>query len=170
MCISALLGGCNFFSFLFVFFMLFYREKIMTTPRKEKKREARREEKAEKAAILDKVCMFLKCNFLLLFSFFFLFSFFGGVGFVNFDFWSGWGKNNLAHVLTIYRVSKRNCLNGLSEMFMVTSIIFLSKNTTKFLIWKQCRLSVKMKMRSKIWKAYILPIFNFFNFLSFFLW
>ncbi|KAL3501132.1 hypothetical protein ACH5RR_035581 [Cinchona calisaya] len=30
------------------------REKIMTTPRKEKKREARREEKAEKAAILDK--------------------------------------------------------------------------------------------------------------------
>ena len=31
------------------------REKIMTTPRKEKKREARREEKAEKAAALDKV-------------------------------------------------------------------------------------------------------------------
>lgn len=31
------------------------REKIMTTPRKEKKREARREEKAEKAAVLDKV-------------------------------------------------------------------------------------------------------------------
>lgn len=30
------------------------REKIMTTPRKEKKREARREEKAEKAALLDK--------------------------------------------------------------------------------------------------------------------
>ncbi|CAH1441442.1 unnamed protein product [Lactuca virosa] len=30
------------------------REKIMTTPRKEKKREAIREEKAEKAAILDK--------------------------------------------------------------------------------------------------------------------
>nr|KAJ0207158.1 hypothetical protein LSAT_V11C500289720 [Lactuca sativa] len=30
------------------------REKIMTSPRKEKKREARREEKAEKAAILDK--------------------------------------------------------------------------------------------------------------------
>lgn len=30
------------------------REKIMTTPRKEKKREARREEKAEKAAVLDK--------------------------------------------------------------------------------------------------------------------
>eukprot|EP00262_Sarcandra_glabra_P010405 TRINITY_DN25685_c0_g1_i1.p1 TRINITY_DN25685_c0_g1~~TRINITY_DN25685_c0_g1_i1.p1 ORF type:complete len:302 (-),score=69.31 TRINITY_DN25685_c0_g1_i1:134-1039(-) len=30
------------------------REKIMTMPRKEKKREARREEKAEKAAILDK--------------------------------------------------------------------------------------------------------------------
>ncbi|KAI8023924.1 hypothetical protein LOK49_LG03G00235 [Camellia lanceoleosa] len=29
------------------------REKIMTTPRKEKKREARREEKAEKAAVLD---------------------------------------------------------------------------------------------------------------------
>lgn len=27
----------------------------MTTPRKEKKRESRREEKAEKAAILDKV-------------------------------------------------------------------------------------------------------------------
>lgn len=27
----------------------------MTTPRKEKKREARREEKAEKAALLDKV-------------------------------------------------------------------------------------------------------------------
>lgn len=31
------------------------REKIMTTPRKEKKREARREEKAEKAALLEKV-------------------------------------------------------------------------------------------------------------------
>lgn len=31
------------------------REKIMTVPRKTKKREARREEKAEKAAILDKV-------------------------------------------------------------------------------------------------------------------
>lgn len=31
------------------------REKIMTVPRKEKKREARREEKAEKAAVLDKV-------------------------------------------------------------------------------------------------------------------
>ncbi|CAL5398629.1 unnamed protein product [Camellia sinensis] len=30
------------------------REKIMTTPRKQKKREARREEKAEKAAVLDK--------------------------------------------------------------------------------------------------------------------
>ncbi|XP_010912446.1 uncharacterized protein [Elaeis guineensis] len=30
------------------------REKIMTVPRKEKKREARREEKAEKAAVLDK--------------------------------------------------------------------------------------------------------------------
>ncbi|XP_072962791.1 uncharacterized protein [Typha angustifolia] len=30
------------------------REKIMTVPRKEKKREARREEKAERAAILDK--------------------------------------------------------------------------------------------------------------------
>lgn len=30
------------------------REKIMTTPRKEKKREARREEKAERAAVLDK--------------------------------------------------------------------------------------------------------------------
>ncbi|KAL6987482.1 cysteine synthase [Sarracenia purpurea var. burkii] len=30
------------------------REKIMTTPRKEKKREARREVKAEKAAVLDK--------------------------------------------------------------------------------------------------------------------
>ncbi|KAL6132125.1 hypothetical protein ACLB2K_070496 [Fragaria x ananassa] len=30
------------------------REKIMTTPRKEIKREARREEKAEKAAVLDK--------------------------------------------------------------------------------------------------------------------
>ncbi|KAL2484502.1 MAK16 protein-related [Abeliophyllum distichum] len=30
------------------------REKIMTTPRKEKKREARREEKAEKAAVLDR--------------------------------------------------------------------------------------------------------------------
>lgn len=30
------------------------REKIMTTPRKVKKREARREEKAEKAAVLDK--------------------------------------------------------------------------------------------------------------------
>ncbi|KAK4850278.1 hypothetical protein QYF36_005330 [Acer negundo] len=30
------------------------REKIMITPRKEKKREARREEKAEKAAVLDK--------------------------------------------------------------------------------------------------------------------
>ncbi|KAF3431197.1 hypothetical protein FNV43_RR25927 [Rhamnella rubrinervis] len=30
------------------------REKIMTTPRKEKKRESRREEKAEKAAVLDK--------------------------------------------------------------------------------------------------------------------
>ncbi|THF99643.1 hypothetical protein TEA_025172 [Camellia sinensis var. sinensis] len=29
-------------------------EKIMTTPRKQKKREARREEKAEKAAVLDK--------------------------------------------------------------------------------------------------------------------
>ena len=35
--------------------LLFPREKIMTTPRKEKKREARREEKAEKAAVLDKV-------------------------------------------------------------------------------------------------------------------
>jgi len=31
------------------------REKIMTTPRKEKKREARREEKAEMAAVLEKV-------------------------------------------------------------------------------------------------------------------
>ena len=31
----------------------------MTTPRKEKKREARREEKAEKAAVLDKVIIFL---------------------------------------------------------------------------------------------------------------
>ncbi|XP_056175327.1 uncharacterized protein LOC115676725 isoform X1 [Syzygium oleosum] len=31
------------------------REKIMTTPRKEKKREARREEKAEKAAVLEKI-------------------------------------------------------------------------------------------------------------------
>ncbi|XP_020694518.1 protein MAK16 homolog B [Dendrobium catenatum] len=30
------------------------REKIMTVPRKEKKREARREEKAERAAVLDK--------------------------------------------------------------------------------------------------------------------
>lgn len=33
----------------------FYREKITTFPRKEKKREARREEKAEKAAVLEKV-------------------------------------------------------------------------------------------------------------------
>ncbi|KAL0904335.1 hypothetical protein M5K25_026427 [Dendrobium thyrsiflorum] len=30
------------------------REKVMTVPRKEKKREARREEKAERAAVLDK--------------------------------------------------------------------------------------------------------------------
>lgn len=30
----------------------------MTVPRKEKKREARREEKAEKAAVLDKVALF----------------------------------------------------------------------------------------------------------------
>lgn len=37
------------------FVVFFTREKIMTTPRKEKKREARREEKAEKAAVLDKV-------------------------------------------------------------------------------------------------------------------
>ena len=36
-------------------FVLSPREKIMMTPRKEKKREARREEKAEKAAVLDKV-------------------------------------------------------------------------------------------------------------------
>lgn len=36
-------------------FVLFNREKIMTTPRKEIKRESRREEKAEKAAVLDKV-------------------------------------------------------------------------------------------------------------------
>ena len=39
----------------FTLFVLSPREKIMTTPRKEKKREARREEKAEKAAVLDKV-------------------------------------------------------------------------------------------------------------------
>lgn len=31
----------------------------MTTPRKEKKREARREEKAEKAAILEKVSFYI---------------------------------------------------------------------------------------------------------------
>ena len=31
------------------------REKIMTTPRRDKKRESRREEKAIKAAVLDKV-------------------------------------------------------------------------------------------------------------------
>ncbi|KAG6535795.1 hypothetical protein ZIOFF_000824 [Zingiber officinale] len=35
------------------------REKIMTIPRKEKKRKARREEKAEKAAVLDMV--FRRC-------------------------------------------------------------------------------------------------------------
>jgi len=39
----------------YLLWLLFYREKIMTTPRKEKKREARREEKAEKAALLEKV-------------------------------------------------------------------------------------------------------------------
>jgi len=36
---------------------LFYREKITTLPRKEVKREARREEKAEKAAVLEKVIL-----------------------------------------------------------------------------------------------------------------
>ncbi|KAJ0111437.1 hypothetical protein Patl1_03387 [Pistacia atlantica] len=44
----------TFACFLLLPFVFFYREKIMTTPRKEKKREARREEKAEKAAVLDK--------------------------------------------------------------------------------------------------------------------
>lgn len=34
----------------------------MTTPRKEKKRESRREEKAEKAALLDKVKKFATCT------------------------------------------------------------------------------------------------------------
>ncbi|WVZ04089.1 hypothetical protein V8G54_024895 [Vigna mungo] len=37
-----------------MYLLLFYREKIMTTPRKQIKREARREEKAEKAALLEK--------------------------------------------------------------------------------------------------------------------
>ncbi|KAG1369815.1 putative mucin-7 [Cocos nucifera] len=41
----------NFFDLLMMYFL---REKIMVVPRKEKKREARREEKAEKAAVLDK--------------------------------------------------------------------------------------------------------------------
>ena len=45
-CYNFVVGHLPFFS---------CREKIMTTPRKEKKRESRREEKAEKAAILDKV-------------------------------------------------------------------------------------------------------------------
>lgn len=45
----------------------------MTTPRKEKKREARREEKAEKAAVLDKV-IFL-CNAIEVHQLYFLHSF-----------------------------------------------------------------------------------------------
>lgn len=53
--------GCLCCSFLVVccclmgFDLCVDREKIMTTPRRDKKRESRREEKAIKAAVLDKV-------------------------------------------------------------------------------------------------------------------
>lgn len=40
----------------------------MTTPRKEKKREARREEKAEKAAVLDKVVILCSICYLSIWS------------------------------------------------------------------------------------------------------
>lgn len=43
------------------------REKIMTVPTKEKKREARREEKAEKAAVLEKVTLYPLSFTLLMF-------------------------------------------------------------------------------------------------------
>ena len=47
--------------------VLVHREKIMTTPRRDIKRELRREEKAVKAAVLDKVTylfsLFVYCLF-----------------------------------------------------------------------------------------------------------
>ena len=47
---DAMLNCC-----IMTIYHVFIREKIMTTPRKQIKREARREEKAEKAALLDQV-------------------------------------------------------------------------------------------------------------------
>lgn len=41
----------------------------MTTPRKERKREARREQKAEQAAVLDKVVLFIFYRFIASFLF-----------------------------------------------------------------------------------------------------
>lgn len=100
----------------------------MTTPRKEKKRESRREEKAEKAAILDKVTYSCHCGKLFCIS-----------------------NNCLQTVDRNYyifcRVLKKNCLNVLRKVFMAIYTIILSKNTIKFLIWKDCRLLVKMKRR-----------------------
>lgn len=60
----------DFLNLLMNFSFFDLREKIMTVPRKEKKREARREEKAEKAAVLDKV--FVIQHFGMAGDFFFL--------------------------------------------------------------------------------------------------
>lgn len=100
----------------------------MTVPTKEKKREARREEKAEKAAVLEKVRLFSLLFTLLVFLAL------DGI----------YGTNT--HIFC--RVLKKNCSSVSRKEFTVISIITLLINTTKSLTRKLERLLlVKMKRR-----------------------
>ena len=100
------------------------REKIMTTPRKEIKRESRREKKAETAAELDKV----KIPFfdITVSTMLWIYIVLTGAAF--------------------NRVLRKSCLKDSMEDFMVTYIIFYQTISTKFLTKMNCKLSAMMMM------------------------
>lgn len=99
------------------------REKIMTTPRKEMKRDARREEKAERAARVNEVVIY----------------FLRHIG-LSTMLWVHTSSNYFLH-----RISRKSWLNGFVEEF-IPYIIFRIRCSTTFL-----RKENMLVMRKKKW-------------------